>query len=361
MKNEVKQLFFVILHACIGLAIYTTQLHAHNDITLQHSTYHNHPIAPHIVDGRFFTHAYENRVKHEIINACAIFWKTITSWQPYFNSDPSAWIKHDKPVEQSTQLRIQWIGHASFLIQVNNFNILTDPIFYDLNTFLYPRKTPVGIQPEDLPPIDFVIISHNHRDHTDEPSLKFLVNQQPIVLVPQGTQNYFEKLGFQTVYEHQWWQADNFSRDEHTIEFTFVPAAHWSGRTAFDIHRSLWGGWIIKSASKTVYFAGDTAFDRFIFEAIALYAPSIDYALLPIGPCEPHDYVHSSHMNAAQAVDAFQLLNARVCIPMHWGTFRLGPDSFDTPIKILDASWEQKNISHHCLHKIKFGEAVVDA
>jgi L-ascorbate metabolism protein UlaG (beta-lactamase superfamily) len=103
------------------------------------------------------------------------------------------------------------------------------------------------------------------------------------MLVPAGTKDYFVGLGFIHVYEHDWWQSCVFKRNNDAIEFTFVPAVHWSGRNIFDAHTSLWGGWIIKAQEKTVYFAGDTGFSENICNAIAAYAPSIDCALLPIG------------------------------------------------------------------------------
>jgi L-ascorbate metabolism protein UlaG (beta-lactamase superfamily) len=336
----------------------TVPIETRHDICFIKTNCFEHSFQPIIKNGYYFNDDTESRFTH-VRDAAKIFFATKTSFKKYFTDDITSWIQHDPVLENSVAPQLQWIGHASFLIQINGFNILTDPIFYDLDYFLYPRKTPVGIQPKQLPRIDFVIISHNHRDHLDEASMKVLKSHQPIMLVPAGTQCWFLKRGFKTVIEHQWWQQSSFERDNQTIECTFVPAVHWSGRTPFDAHASLWGGWLIKAQNKTIYFAGDTGFNEFMFKAIADYAKTIDYALLPIGPCEPRSLMHHSHIDPEEAVAAFKILNPTIWIPMHWGTFRLGPDSFDDPIKKLDKAWQKEPADiQKKLYKIKFGERI---
>jgi L-ascorbate metabolism protein UlaG (beta-lactamase superfamily) len=336
-------------------ALFTSMTYSHQSISLESTISKPHTITPLVRNGRFFNNHTENEFTH-LTDALKIFWATKTSFNKYYTDNPNNWTKKDKPLDKSTPCSIQWIGHASFLIQVNEFNILTDPVFYDLNPILYPRKSPVGIEPTALPLIDFVIISHNHRDHLDEISMNILKKHQPILLVPKGTKQWFVSRGFNDVIEYTWWQHSIFKRNEHTIEFTFVPAVHWSGHEGFDAHASLWGGWVIKAQDETLYFAGDTGFNADIFKAIADYAgDTIDYALLPIGPCEPRSLMCHSHMSAQEAVKAFALLNAKTFIPMHWGTFGLGPDSFDTPIKLLDKAWdaEHDSLANKRLYKIK--------
>jgi L-ascorbate metabolism protein UlaG (beta-lactamase superfamily) len=330
-----------------------------NNIDLTDSESLPHKIQPVIKNNLFFNNNTESKLKH-VGDALNIFWATKTSTQKYFSSDPALWIKKDLVVQNSTNLQLQWIGHASFLIQVNTFNILTDPLFYHLHRVLYPRKTPVGIDPIDVPKIDFIIISHNHRDHLDEQSMKMLKHHQPIMLVPQGTKNWFSSRGFENVIENNWWQKSTFRRNGQVIEFTFVPAVHWSGRSLLDAHTSLWGGWVIKANNQNLYFAGDTGFNEDIFKAIKEYAKPLDCALLPIGPCEPRKLMCHSHMGPEDAVQAYKILKPKLLIPMHWGTFGLGPDSFDAPIKRLSEAW-QSNITaekQDKLYKIKFGERI---
>ena len=309
-------------------------------------------------DGCFYNNTSEDRW-HHLTHALQIFWITKTTWNEYYTADVEKdWVKKDPVLPNSLDLNLQWIGHASFLMQTNNFNILTDPIFGDLNPVLYPRKTPVGITPEQLPKIDFVVISHNHHDHLDEASMCKLKAHQPFMLVPAGLKKWFTARGFKHVIENKWWQINKFTRDGKEIEFTFVPAEHWSGR-GLDPHQSLWGGWIIKTNGKTLYFAGDTAFNAAHCAAIKACAGTpIDYALLPIGPCETRDLMKHSHVSAEEALQVFQLIEAKTFVPMHWGTFRLGPDTFDDPMKRLDAAWAKQlgSLSGKTLCKFKFGE-----
>lgn len=353
MEELVKKKLYVasIFMAC--------SLFGNGAIELTHNHTEQHAMQPIIKDGCYFNHVHEHRFKH-VQDALKIFWATKTSNKKYFTTDYTQWIKHDEVVQHSMSLQVQWIGHATFLMQVNEFNILTDPVFYDLNGTLYPRKTPVGVQPDALPHIDFVIISHNHRDHLDEPSMLVLKKHQPIMLVPQGTKEWFTSRGFERVIENSWWQATQFQRDGRTIEFTFLPAVHWSGRHMLDAHCSLWGGWLMRSNNKTVYFAGDTGFKKDLFNAIKEYAGSINCALMPIGPCEPRSLMCHSHMGPEDAVAAYKILEPTLFIPMHWGTFGLGPDSFDDPIKLLDKSWYTTvEAEHqHALYTIKFGERI---
>lgn len=201
---------------------------AHSPIILNSSSIMAHTIQPIIKNNRFFNNQKEKFYTH-IVDALKIFVATKTSFTNYFSTDATNWIKQDAPINESNECTIQWIGHASFLIQVNGFNIITDPIFYHLNKILYRRKMPVGISPEKLPDIDFILISHNHREHLDEPSITMLKKHNATLLVPIGTKNWFESRGFDKVIEHEWWQTCTFIRNGNQVTFTFVPAAHWSG------------------------------------------------------------------------------------------------------------------------------------
>lgn len=318
---------------------------------------HDHVLQPCIRGSRFFNNPAESLFKHTT-DALKIFWATKTSSNPYFTSDPVAWSCPDKPLQTSQQLALQWIGHASFLIQVDGFNILTDPIFFDLNSLLYPRTTPCGIDPKELPHIDCVIISHNHRDHLDQQSIDCIKKYDPIVLVPKGVKKWFIKRGFKKVHECSWWEEITLTKEDKKLACTFVPAVHWSGHMLTDNHASLWGGWLIKAATTTTYFAGDSAYSEEIFKAVADYAGAIDYALLPIGPCEPREYMCHSHMSPQEAVAAFALLPAHTFVPMHWGTFGLGTDAFDTPIQQLVAAWDAAALQNRSLKVMKFGERI---
>lgn len=256
----------------------------------------------------------------------------------------ASWLEREKPLERSMHPVITWIGHATFLIQANGVNILTDPLFGS-PSLLYPRLLPPGIPFDSLPHIDGVLISHNHRDHMDESTIMALYKKNPDItfFVPFGDRRWFVRRGIMRVQEFIWEQAGVLSNREGDadVSCTFVPAHHWSARGLFDTNKSLWGGWMIQMNGSTIYFAGDTAYDARLFSRIAHLFPIIDVAMMPISPQEPHDWMKHTHMNAAQAGEAVMVTGAQRCIPMHWGTFSLGVDSFNSPIDSMRTWWQQ--------------------
>ena len=249
---------------------------------------------------------------------------------------------------------ITWIGHATFLIQIGGINILTDPVLGQaslLYRLLYKRLFKPGVPGHKLPNIDFVLISHNHMDHMDQESLIYLKSHKNIrFLVPKGNKKWFDKHGFERTNEYCWWDKEVFAIEDSVnsqVNFSFLPASHWSQRGVFDKNKTLWGSWLIeyKNGSKSsqnnsfkIFFAGDTAYDTH-FKEIAQDYPDINIALMPIGPCEPRKLVAHHHVDAQEALEAFLDLKAEHFMPMHWGTFPLGAETFDLPIKSLVRCW----------------------
>jgi len=273
------------------------------------------------------------------------------------------WITIPEPVLAFREPHVTWLGHATFLVQVGGLNILTDPIFGDAS-FMFPRVLPLGIPIAQLPPIDAVIISHNHRDHMDELSLQAIkrLSPQARILIPHGDKSWFDKRGYTNVTEHSWWEDTQIAIPDVEIapvKFTFLPSAHWSQRGVFDKNKSLWGSWMIEWESHTIYFAGDTAYAHH-FTNIGHHFPSIDLALMPVGPCEPHDWMSHTHVSAEQAGQAFLDLKAQQFIPMHWGTFVFGYDHFELPIERLNAWWKtnDEHVVGKKLHLSKVGERI---
>lgn len=236
---------------------------------------------------------------------------------------------------------ITWIGHATFLIKLSEMTILTDPVFGHISP-LFKRLTPPAIALENLPRIDVILISHNHWDHMHAGSLKALLKRYPKVqvLVPQGDRDWFIKQGFKNVRECIWWEQF-YGNQSRSIKFSFLPAYHWSQRGLFDRNRSLWGSWMIESSQGTIYFAGDTAYSKH-FKAIGKEFPHIDIALMPIAPCEPHEWMKFSHVNAEEAGQGFLELGARHFIPMHWGTYYFGTDHPLAPLERLNTWWQRE-------------------
>lgn len=244
---------------------------------------------------------------------------------------------------------VTWIGHATYLVQLQGRSILTDPVMGERIAIL-PRNVPPGIDLAAMPRIAVVTISHNHRDHLDVPSIKRL-GPEPTYLVPKGLKKFFVRLGVPKVIELGWWE----SAQVEGVTFTFVPSQHWSRRGAFDENKSWWGGWVMKGGGRTVWHAGDTAYFRGFSEIGRRIGP-IDAALLPIGAYEPRWFMQNQHMNPQEAVRAFQDVGAHLFCAMHWGTFKLTDEPLDEPPRLLQEAWQEQNLPASRLFLARIGE-----
>ncbi len=257
----------------------------------------------------------------------------------------------------SAQPLITWLGHSTFLIQVAGINIITDPMFSS-GFPVFSRQIPLPVAPAQLPRIDAVIVSHNHKDHLDMPSIHALVAHKPLLLVPMGNKQWLTKRGCEHVVEKMWWESEVLGNSIEPVTISFLPAIHWTSRGLFDINKSLWGSWLIEAAGCKIYFAGDSAYGDHFGVIAQRYGP-IDIALMPIGPNEPRKFVSDSHVNAEEAVQAFIDLRARHFVPMHWGTFmRMGSERHDDPMEHLECAWQQRiqDLSGTELHVVACGE-----
>lgn len=309
---------------------------------------------PHKHNNRFYNEEGEKAHKNVVVMAARMMWHVATTQKPKHGGashDPMSIYTPQTPVMWSHDPVITWIGHATFLIQIGGINILTDPIFGSPALFL-KRHTPPGIAPAALPPIDVVLISHNHWDHMHGPSLRQLLPElkknNGHVFVPHGDDAWFHKRLFEQAKAFHWGERKTLEipltgrlnqSAPSNITFTFLPARHWSRRGLFDRNKSLWGSWMIECNGQTIYFAGDTAYADH-FKEIQSHFPTIDTALMPIAPCEPDNIMREMHMNAEEAVHAYLDLNAQTFIPMHWHTFNLGADHIMTPLHRLQKKWE---------------------
>ncbi|MFD9718834.1 MBL fold metallo-hydrolase [Streptomyces sp. NPDC059076] len=238
------------------------------------------------------------------------------------------------PAVDNTTIALTWAGHASWVLSIGGLTVLTDPVWSRRILGTPARITPVGVRWTDLPTVDAVVISHNHFDHLDAPTLKRLPRRTP-VFAPAGLARWFRRRRFTRVTELDWWEGAELAG----VRFDFVPAHHWSKRTLTDTNRSLWGGWVLTDRlGQSVYFAGDTGYGHW-FREIGRRHPNLDVALLPIGAYAPRWWLRDVHTDPEEAVRAFVDLGARNMAPMHWATFVLSSEPVLEPLARVRAAW----------------------
>ena len=256
-------------------------------------------------------------------------------------------------VRKASHDALTWIGHASFLVQLGGRSALIDPVMSPRIAGLIQRNVAPGLSWQALPKIDAVLVTHNHRDHMDAPTLERL-GPDPLYLVPQGLGKWFERAGLTRVVEMGWWQQEEIDG----LKITFVPAEHWSRRGLFDTNKSWWGGYVLEHGGVRVYHSGDTAwFDG--FSLIRQRCGRIDAAMLPIGAYAPRWFMRRQHMDPADAVRAFQTLDASRFVAMHWGTFKLTDEDLREPPQLLNEIWAHENLPRERLDIPAIGETLL--
>jgi len=258
---------------------------------------------------------------------------------------------HEQPLTGQSQppqivapgeLGVTFIGHSSFLLQIGGRNVLIDPVF-SKRLILLRRQSHPGTLPDQLPPIDLVLVTHAHMDHLDIASLRRVVRSNrrsygvaPEIVVPEGVDDLVTSLHFRSVHTLGWWQQTQVAG----LDITMTPCRHWGARLFNDTHRG-YGGYVVSAGDHSVYHSGDTAwFDGFSEIGQRLH-PAL--ALLPIGAYFPDSY-RAVHTSPEEAVRGFVASGAQLMIPMHFGTFRLGREPQGEPVKRLTAEAARRGI-----------------
>jgi len=267
---------------------------------------------------------------------------------------PAAW-PSSVPVQQTvpdasvTGLRATVIGHASVLIQAGGLNVLTDPVWSVRASplpFAGPRRVwAPGVTFEALPPIDAVLLSHNHYDHMDMLTLRRLnAEHHPLIVTPLGNDTILKRaIPGVRVAAGDWWERIGIGKGG---EVTIVPAYHWSARTGRDLRMALWSGFILNTAGGSVHFTGDTGYGNGrIFREVRQRIGRPDMALIPIGSYAPRWFMHPQHTNPEEAVQILEDLEAARAVGIHWGVFRLTDERRDEPPELLVEALERRGIA----------------
>jgi L-ascorbate metabolism protein UlaG (beta-lactamase superfamily) len=268
---------------------------------------------------------------------------TFFDWQ--LNRQPGPWVEWTdaspgapppRRVPQGST-RVTFVNHATTLLQVDGVNVLTDPIWSERCSpvpFAGPKRVrPPGLRMEDLPPIDAVILSHNHYDHMDVPTLKQLAERYPNARFFAGLGNkaLLESKGISNVTELDWWQEVQLTPE---VKLVSTPSQHFSNRGLNDRDGTLWTSYVLQGPSGVTYFAGDTGYGKHFRQVREKFGP-VKLAVLPIGAYKPEAFMEVVHVSPKEAVQASIDLEARVSVPMHYGTFNLGDDGQEEPVTEL--------------------------
>ncbi|MBU3916870.1 MBL fold metallo-hydrolase [bacterium] len=315
-------------------------------------SYYQGPSSDHFDGSRFFIKGSDHTFSDEI----KWMWEMETiKWPEWINDPPQPPpVKHVK----NGELRITYVNHATVLIQMDGINILTDPIWSDRAgpvSWIGPKRVRApGLRMDDLPKIDIILISHDHYDHLDFPSLEKLVEKHhPLIFTGLGVKSRLESLSVDKLIEMDWWQEHFYSKD---IKIIFVPSHHNSGRGLFDSNKTLWGGFVIKGSAGNVLFMGDTAFGEFV-EQIKKRFSNFKLAILPLGSYEKRWFMKNQHINPDEAVKIHEVLNVSQSMGIHYATFEEHAEqTIDAHEKDLKMALEKYRVPESRFWVLNFGE-----
>jgi L-ascorbate metabolism protein UlaG (beta-lactamase superfamily) len=240
-----------------------------------------------------------------------------------------------------------WIGHATWALRLGGRLLVIDPVWSSALSGVVKRLVPPGVAFGQLPAPDIVMVTHDHRDHLDLPSIAKLP-ETALYIAPLGNG---PRLGKPNVVELDWWQTHELG----DLKITLVPARHWSMRMPWNRNATLWGGYVIESPEGVAYHSGDTAAGDHFADIGAKF--SIDWAMLPIGAYSPRWFMSSQHVNPDEAADGFAAVGATNFLAMHWGTFKLTDEPTGEPRQRILEVWRERGWDPSRLWLMDVGEA----
>lgn len=285
-------------------------------------------------------------------------WRLRAGRPKWPKSVPSEY-KDDSPPERvyGNEIRLSFIGHGTFLIQTEGINIITDPVYSKRCSpfsFLGPKRiAEPGIPLSKLPKIDVVLVSHNHYDHMDIKTLKFLSQAyNPKIFTPIGNKDTIKKsIRHADVESLNWYESLEFKTG---IKVHLEPAQHWSARGIFDVNKALWGTFIFETPAGQILFIGDTGYNQEMFQNIAKKFSNIRLSLVPIGAYEPRWLMKSVHMNPEDSVKAHIDLGSKYSVASHFATFQLAGESYDMPMNDLEIAKKELKVDN--FEALKIGQ-----
>lgn len=288
------------------------------------------------IDGRFSNYAEAPKPVSAALGAGLWMRKIWTSFAPREGAAPQVLFDSAALVRNPS---LTWIGHATFLVHMDGVTFLTDPIFSNRAgpvSFAGPRRVvPPGVPLDDLPPVQFALISHDHYDHLDLASIGQLAKRGTRFIVPLGVGELVRRAGGDAI-ELDWWQ----SVELNGVRVYCVPAQHMSGRSLTDRGERLWAGWVVAGPTRRYYHTGDTGYSR-DFATIGERLGPIDLATVPIGAYRPSEMMHFVHTNPEEALQIGLDVRATRIAAMHFGTFDLADEPLDEPPQRFRAEAER--------------------
>lgn len=249
-------------------------------------------------------------------------------------------VNHIGSFQPNENDEIIWLGHASYLIYIGGLTLLTDPVWLD--NWVLKRNSALPIIPEQIREVDYILISHDHRDHCDESTLRLLGSILPEAKILTGlnmTSLLQPWLPKNTIQEAGWFQSYDLSE---SLRITYLPSRHWSRRGLLDTNQRLWGGYYIETGEKTIYFMGDSGYGPH-FQLIADTMGTPDIAMMGVGAFKPEWFMHPAHTSPMDAVRAFNEMGGKNFVPMHFGTFDLSDEPLLEPLDWLRSNPDKIN------------------